>query len=771
MLREIIAGESANSLVADALFDIHTNGPSNPCTFETLAYIKKFQPDALAEYEGRLINLMGLFYKSGEANSLLEQVYSIYREAIEESFGKTYTPLQASAYKEIVEKKYFSFSAPTSAGKSYLFRDVIEQYEKDIVIIVPSRALISEYYYEVIDIVNNEVLVLQFIDDIYKDSTKRRIYIVTPERAVELFKFKEVFDVGLILMDEAQISEEAMRGIKFDAFVRRSDRSFPEAKKIFAHPFISNPEAQLCKHGFDQNAAAKTYDLYAVGKIFVSHRRGKFKYFSPYKPDEGQIESQRDIVAEVLSQGGTALIYVSKSSIYKGQFITNFATYIDRCQKITDPEAIKIIESLRSYIGASKDGTERRSTLVNMMEKGIVVHHGSMPLKARLMVERFIRNNHAKICFATSTLNQGINMPFDIVWIDNFRNMDVLTLKNLIGRSGRTSQDESSFDYGYTIINSQNIPTFLNRITSDVKIAHESQLDVEVEQGNADLQDVIDAVRDDTFNDALHLPQVQIDRIADSDVSEEIILILDSLIDGDSLISAETYYKLDNKVRGAIKASFKKIYIQHLSRVELAPAEAAVLSAAIPIMLWHIQGRSFSEIVSLRYAFLSERDQRNAVMRLLRQEEISAGQARNRIEAIKIRRSPVAFSLPQKSHSAAPLYPPGTSVNDIDYDKIVYDTYDYLDKVVSLSISDPICAAFELHFGSTRDLRARAMQNFIRFGTSDEIEIWLMRYGIDPEDIDWVKQHVDRVDERSIEFKDSVLEESACRLEIIDRYL
>jgi replicative superfamily II helicase len=772
MLSEIISGElDATSLITDALFDIHKNGPSNPSTFETLAYIKRFQPDSLVKYEGRLINLMGLFYKSGEPNSLIEQVYAIYRDSIRECFGKTYTPLQASAYKEIDERKYFSFSAPTSAGKSYLFRDVIGAYEKDIVIIVPSRALISEYYYEVASVVRNDVLVLQFVDDIYKDCTKRRIYIVTPERAVELFKYKETFNLGLILMDEAQISEEEIRGIKFDAFVRRSDKAFPESKKIFTHPFISNPEAQLRKHGFDNNSSAKVYDLHSVGKIFVSHRRGKFKYFSPYKEDEAQVATESDIVSDVLDNGGTALIYVSKSSIYKGSFILNFATYIDKCQRLTDPEALKIIESLRLYIGASKDDSEHRSTLVNMMEKGIVVHHGSMPLKARLMVERFIRNNHAKLCFATSTLNQGINMPFDIVWIDNFRNMDALTLKNLIGRSGRTSQDKSRYDYGYTIINSQNVRTFLERIASDVVITQESRLDIDAKQDNDDLQDVIDAVRDDTFDDDLHLPQVQIERIMEADLSSEMQLILDNLISDDTLISADSYYKLENKVRDSIKSAFKRIYIQHLRRDELTSAEAGVLSAAIPIMLWHIQGRSFSEIVSLRYAFLSERDQRRSVMRMLRQEEISAEEAKDRIEAIKVRRSPVAFSLPQKNHSAAPLYPLGTSVNDIDYDQIVYDTYDYLDKVIALSISDPLCAAFAVHYERTQDARAVSMQNFIRFGTNDGMEIWLMRYGIDPEDIDWIKPHIASISERNIEFRDSILEESEDRLSIIDRYL
>src|SRR5690606_30226822 len=114
--------------------------------------------------------------------------------------------------------------------------------------------------------------------------------------------------------------------------------------------------------------------------------------------------------------------------------------------------------------------------------------------------------------------------------IDNFRNMDALTLKNLIGRSGRTSQDKSKYDYGYTIINSQNVRTFLERIASDVVITQESRLDIDTKQDNDDLRDVIDAVRDDTFDDDLHLPKVQIERIMEADLSSEMQVILDNLI-------------------------------------------------------------------------------------------------------------------------------------------------------------------------------------------------------------------------------------------------
>ncbi|TOA78263.1 hypothetical protein CGK18_24400, partial [Vibrio parahaemolyticus] len=101
---------------------------------------------------------------------------------------------------------------------------------------------------------------------------------------------------------------------------------------------------------------------------------------------------------------------------------------IDLCPFLTDPAAKNLINKLKSFIGASdKPRNEKYSLLIDLMSRGIVIHHGSMPLKARLMAEEFVRKGYARICFATSTLVQGINMPFDIVWIDNFSNMKPIT--------------------------------------------------------------------------------------------------------------------------------------------------------------------------------------------------------------------------------------------------------------------------------------------------------------------------------------------------------
>ena len=226
------------------LNQIHTSGPVDAAMFEKLALLKKFRPDLFAKYEPKLISLMGLFYKTEQPQSLIEEVYSIYASSIRELFGD-YTPVQADVYKNIQNKRYFSFSAPTSIGKSHLFRDLIKNSKRDVVIVVPSRSLISEYINAIIQIVDKSTLVMEFIEIVNTKHAKKRIYVITPERGMELFKRLDKLNIEIFLFDEAQISEEEIRGMRFDSFVRRVDKLIPDAKKVFTHPFIENPEAQL----------------------------------------------------------------------------------------------------------------------------------------------------------------------------------------------------------------------------------------------------------------------------------------------------------------------------------------------------------------------------------------------------------------------------------------------------------------------------------------------------------------------------------------------
>lgn len=769
MLEKLINGENLENEMRNALYEIHTDGPSNPLVFEKLAYIKKFHSDFFNVYENKIISAMGLFYKTTKPKSVLEEVYQIFSDSITEETGRVFTPTQASAYKEIRQNRYFSFSAPTSSGKSYLFRALIQETTGDIVIVVPSRALISEYYYEVLHLVGNRTLVLQFIDNINTDNIDKRVYIVTPERGGELFKFKNDFNIELILLDEAQISEEVIRGMTFDAFVRRTDKVFPNAKKVFAHPFVDNPNAQLEKHGFKYNSDSKKYNLHTVGKIFLSTKDDSFKYFSPNTTCK-EVPLNNDVVHDIISKGGTLLVYMSKGKIYDGKYLLDFSKYIDLCPKVTDTKAKELIEELRIFIGAARGESDKHSILIDLLDKGIVIHHGSMPLRARLLVEDFVKRGFARICFATSTLNQGINMPFDVVWIDNFTRMDPMTLKNLIGRSGRTTQKKGFLDYGFTVIKNKNVSTFRERFKQTINIKTTSSLDDEISTVDVDLKDIVEAIKDDSYNEDLHLTNSQVDRIKNAEIDDDIKYILDNLLVEGKPITGKTYYNLTDECRTKVKSCFKKIYVQHLRRDNITKAEASVLSAAIPILLWHIQGKAFSEIVSLRHAFLSEKDKRRAITSMLKQGKITAKEAKKEISKIEIRYSPLPSPLPNSSLKAAPLFPRGLSVDQFDYDIVVYDTYDYLDKVISLSLVDPLCAALELYSVKNDDTRAISLKNYIRFGTDEDVEIWLLRYGFGHEDIQWIKEHVSNIDMKKIVFKKTIFELPQEKISVVSRY-
>ncbi|MEX2462540.1 MAG: DEAD/DEAH box helicase [Paenibacillaceae bacterium] len=94
----------------------------------------------------------------------------------------------------------------------------------------------------------------------------------------------------------------------------------------------------------------------------------------------------------------------------------------------------KCLRSCEDYFG--KDPNEYK-----LLNRGIVVHHGNMPgLMARLLIE-VIEKRIVFLSLATSTLSEGVNLPFETVVIPTIMRMgetlSISEFKNLIGRAGR----------------------------------------------------------------------------------------------------------------------------------------------------------------------------------------------------------------------------------------------------------------------------------------------------------------------------------------------
>lgn len=515
------------------LKNLFERGPVSITDMEILCYLYIYQPDAFKVYEKRILKYMGLNFKDISSETLPEIVFGIYSKYIEDTYNYKYTPVQARIVDGIKNNKCFSFSAPTSTGKSFVFRNIISTSKRDIVIIVPSRALINEYYNSLCkSIEDKKVNILTFVDKINTKNAIRNVFIVTPERCKEIFRQKENFDIEYFLLDEAQLgNEESFRGLFYDSIIRRLQKAYPNAKFIFAHPFVKNPDAQIKKNHFDENnASADCYDYKNIGQMFYTYENSKFYHFGIDKTIMGnkKILCEFDPIEKTLSKDGSVLIYTTKSSIYNKKVFKQFQKYIEMCPEIKNQDAYKYIKQIKQYIGANENkGEERYSQMLSMLKHGIVIHHGSLPLQARLILEEFTQSGFCKICFATSTLEQGINMPFDIVFLNTFKTSKSLSIKNLIGRAGRSTLIKK-FDYGSVIVKVSNMPSLRKIMNSEELLDSESLLEKEVDN---DLQEFKDAIINDTFSDEYNITQNQLQKLKNDDSQNIVTHILDIMFD------------------------------------------------------------------------------------------------------------------------------------------------------------------------------------------------------------------------------------------------
>jgi len=104
----------------------------------------------------------------------------------------------------------------------------------------------------------------------------------------------------------------------------------------------------------------------------------------------------------------------------------------------TDPEKW---DKWQGCLLACEDYFGRSSREYRLLEKGIVAHHGKMPgLMARLLVQ-LVDEGVIHLILATSTLSEGVNLPFEVVLLPTLRRgKDWITARefaNLAGRAGR----------------------------------------------------------------------------------------------------------------------------------------------------------------------------------------------------------------------------------------------------------------------------------------------------------------------------------------------
>lgn len=767
LIERIIRGENLDEVYDTVRRNVFINGPVDKTDLEILSYLCEYDRERFNRKIDSILGDMALFYKLQneiQASSLESVIINEAKRTILDEFKQLLSPVQADIFNAVLYNNCYSFSAPTSTGKSYVFMDLIKKCPNDVIVIVPSRALINEYYVKLREsILDKAVNILTFIDRINTAHSRKNIFVVTPERCRELFLHKREFDVGLFMFDEAQLTDEvSFRGLLFDSIVRRCHKHFPEAKLVFAHPFISNPEAQIRKNNLAdvEKLGFFSYKQRNVGQMFLCADKEWKYYHCGLNQDVMGYDAKEceDPIRRILTEGhGSVMFYVSKSSILSGMCLVNFERYVNLCQPFNNEEVDGIIRKLEDYTGGNT--RERRfyySEFIDLLKRGIVLHHGSLPMKSRMLIEEYIKKGFCRICFATSTLEQGVNMPFEAVFIEKFSAKDRLALKNIIGRAGR-STSYKKFDYGYVILKSQsNMKSLRDILGTRDELRESSSLD-ERDSLDADYRDFKEAVNNGTISDDYNLTPNELAKISNEDVHHALDEIKGFLIYNGRLATPRLIENRGFAYRAIVEA-FVCIYQNYLQR-KLEEAEWYVLREAIDIMLYKMFGNTFKKICWMRY---------NKASRLIDRRKFAKDGRKYNMPA----RFTVKYKeIPNRNMRNYPLFPKDTKAEDVNYDLIIYDTYDYLDKLVNFRLADVFYAAANEYYEICHDEDIRKLSLLVRFGTFNEKHIWMLRYGMSFEDIENLEGCIDTIDESGIKFNESIDHVDAESRYIVERYI
>lgn len=763
IISQIVKNENISEIFSYAINNIFLYGPTQISDLEILTYISIYNREYFNKNLDKVLNFMGIFYKEKFQSTTLEEVvFGQYRKHIKDVYNEYYTPVQSQILYRIDNSKCYSFSAPTSTGKSYVFLKKIKESLSDVVIVVPSRALINEYLLKLeSSLEDKSINILPFIDKINTKRAIRNVFVVTPERCRELFKLKKQFEISLFLFDEAQLSnEESTRGILFDGIVRRCYKSYPGATFVFAHPFVKNPDAQLIKNHFEfTEKNYKQFNQKNVGQIFFYHNKSdsNFYHFGIDKSLMGnlKVNSNFDPIKNVLQDNGSVLFYVSKASIKNNKVFKDFENYINTCLDYPEGVIDEYLNEIIEYTGGTVDkNKDYYSKMVSYLRRGIVIHHGSLPLKIRSILEKYTNNGYCKICFATSTLEQGVNMPFDLVYLNRLDGSKPLSVKNLIGRAGRSTANYK-FDYGVVIV--KNMSEFRKIMTKDEELANISLLETDEGEKDEEYNDFKAAILHDTFDDELNLTESQVAKLSSDEVFKIIHKLLNVIFENHEIVSLETLNEdVDEKLE--LYENFETIYSNYLGR-DLSHGEKNVFNTAIKIILWKVHGKTFKNICWYRYSYASLSNYR----RIIKNRP-------NLLNNLPARFYTEYAEIPNKNLNAYSALN-GVLAKNVDYDFIISDTYDFIDKIIGFKLIDVFNAALTKYFERTDDLRAIKLSKLIKYGTDNERHILMLRYGLTFEDIEILDEHILSISEEEILVKQSIYSLTDSQKNSIKRYL
>lgn len=217
-------------------------------------------------------------------------------QEVPDSEGLFFTDTQYKLFSELSNAREFSFSGPTSMGKSFIIKAFIRKAiqnkpPENLVVIVPTRALINQFALELKKDLNTLLEQYKYriatnsnISEFSTEELVNYILILTPERLISYISQEQNPPISFLFVDEAHkiAQTEDSRSITTYTSIEKTLKKYPNIKLYFSSPNVSNPEVFLkmfrstkCGNYFKTNETPVAQNLY-----FADLLNGDFFYFS-----------------------------------------------------------------------------------------------------------------------------------------------------------------------------------------------------------------------------------------------------------------------------------------------------------------------------------------------------------------------------------------------------------------------------------------------------------------------------------------------------------
>lgn len=367
------------------------------------------------------------------------------------------TDFQKKFYTQITTNNFFSISAPTSSGKTFVFtlaiiRRLLENKKEKIVLVLPTKALIEELKQKIRSKLKEFKLehdvIVQIAPIVQENQNKGIVYILTQERLHTLLTNEDFQDKYLdsCLVDEAQEIADT-RGVVLQHTLELLILKYPNIKLFFASPLVKNPEyfgevfSKNNDNSFIQNVSPVGQNIFLFNAKKGKPKQLNIEVINPYQNrqsigtfelDFGYKNNPEQFYKQITLNNEITVIYCNSASDAEKKAL-KLLEHIDFL--CSDDEVLELIDMLTEEVHAEY-------SLISCLRKGIVYHHGDMPNFVRTEIERLVCAKKITFVFCTSTLLQGVNIPAKNIVVCNPKSgngnpMKRLKFLNLIGRAGR----------------------------------------------------------------------------------------------------------------------------------------------------------------------------------------------------------------------------------------------------------------------------------------------------------------------------------------------